>query len=287
MVTERAPAKLNLTLDVTGRRADGYHEIRTVMQTVDLCDEVTVRLTRDHGIRLELSDPSLPTDHRNTCHQAAARFFEATGLVCPGVSIRVTKRIPQQAGLAGGSADAAAVLRGLNRLLRAGLSARELCEIGALVGADVPFCVQGGTALATGIGEQLTPLPPLGAVWIVLAKPPVGVSTKAAYEAIDAAAVPLTRPAETRMIEALSAGDAALVGSRLCNVFEQALALPEVAAIRRHMATCSPLGSAMTGSGSAVFALFADESAARDCARALSPHARTFVCRPVARRALS
>lgn len=287
MLIERAPAKLNLTLDVVGRRADGYHEIRTVMQAVDLCDEVALSRTDGGGIRLSLSDPSLPADGSNSCHKAATCFLEATRLPCPGVSIHVTKRIPQQAGLAGGSADAAAVLRGLNRLFGAGLSARALCEIGARVGADVPFCIEGGAALATGIGEQLAPLPPLRDVWIVIAKPPVGVSTQAAYAAIDTTAMPLTRPAETRMIEALGKGDPALAGSLLCNVFEQVLSLPAVSEIRREMAAFSPLGSAMTGSGSAVFSLFASEIAAQNCATALAARRQTFVCCPLPRSPLS
>ncbi len=283
MLTERAPAKLNLTLDIAGRRADGYHEIRTVMQTIDLCDEVTLCPQPGGGLRLTLSDPSLPADGRNTAWKAAEYFLERTGLSCPGLSIHVKKRIPQQAGLAGGSADAAAVLRGLNRLFAAGLSAQELRDIGGRVGADVPFCVEGGTVLATGIGEQLLPLPPLRDVWVVVAKPPVGVSTKAAYEAVDTASAYLTRPQETRMIETLSAGDTALVGALLCNVFEQALALPEVAGLRRQLAPFSPLGCAMTGSGSAVFALFADEADAHACAAALSSSAQSFVCRPMPR----
>ncbi|MBR3290445.1 MAG: 4-(cytidine 5'-diphospho)-2-C-methyl-D-erythritol kinase [Clostridia bacterium] len=290
-LTLRAPAKINLTLDILGCRPDGYHELRTVMQTVDLADTVTLKRTEGGGIALSLSDPALPCDRRNTAYAAAEVFFAALrerGGEPFGVWIHVTKTIPQQAGMAGGSADAAAVLRGLNRLAGDPFSRDTLCALGAKIGADVPFCVRGGAALATGIGERLTPVPGLPeTLTVVVCKPPVGVSTGAAYNAVDAALSAVTPSDEAGLLAALQAGDPAAVGARLHNAFEQALSIPEVTAILARMRAFSPLGCRMTGSGSAVFALFSDEAAARACADALfgaaddPPAGDVFLCRPL------
>lgn len=167
-ITMLAPAKINLTLDITGRREDGYHLIHTIMQAVDFTDEVRVSLREAGGIRLTVSDPTLPADARNTAYRAAAAFLATVDLeeALPGVDIHVTKRIPMEAGLAGGSADAAAVLTALNRLTDAHMTAEELCEIGQTVGADVPFCILGGAAAATGASapfcRRCPPCPPAG-----------------------------------------------------------------------------------------------------------------------------
>ena len=271
-LTLTAPAKINLTLDVLGRRPDGYHDLRTVMQTVDLSDTVTLEPAGE-GISLSLSDPALPCDRRNTAFAAAEVFFAALrerGGDSFGVRMFVQKTVPQQAGMAGGSADAAAVLRGLNRLAGDPFSRDALCALGARIGADVPFCVRGGAALATGIGEVLTPVPGLSeTLSIVVCKPPVGVSTGAAYNAVDAHLSAVIPSDEAGLLAALAAGDPAGVGARLHNAFEQALAIPEVTAILTRMRSFRPLGCRMTGSGSAVFALFADDAAARACAAAL------------------
>ena len=276
-----APAKINLTLDMTGRRADGYHLLRTVMQTVDLCDTVTLMPGED-GIRLTLSDETLPADERNTAWKAAALFYEAAELT-PAVDILIEKRIPQQAGMAGGSADAAAVLRGLNELYDYPLTESVLLMLAEKIGADVPFCVVGGTQLAEGIGEVLTPLSDLPPMGIAVIKPPVGVSTAAAYAAVDSQNLPLHPEKEQGLLSALEAGDAAGVAANLFNVFDDALALPEVAEVKSAVAAFAPLGCQMTGSGSAVFALFSTEEAATACADALAtehPKWETFVCRP-------
>lgn len=276
-----APAKINLTLDMTGRRADGYHLLRTVMQTVDLCDTVTLMPGED-GIRLTLSDETLPADERNTAWKAAALFYEASELT-PAVDILIEKRIPQQAGMAGGSADAAAVLRGLNELYDYPLTESVLLMLAEKIGADVPFCVVGGTQLAEGIGEVLTPLSDLPPMGIAVIKPPVGVSTAAAYAAVDSQNLPLHTEKEQGLLSALEAGDAAGVAANLFNVFDDALALPEVAEVKSAVAAFAPLGCQMTGSGSAVFALFSSEEAATACADALAtehPEWETFVCRP-------
>ena len=269
-ITMLAPAKINLTLDITGRREDGYHLIHTIMQAVDYTDEVRVSLRKAGGIRLTVSDPALPADVRNTAYRAAAAFLETMNLEepLPGVDIHVTKRIPMEAGLAGGSADAAAVLTALNRLTDAHKTVEELCEIGQTVGADVPFCILGGAAEATGIGTILSPLPSLPACWLVIAKPDDGVSTAEAYRLVDGADMP-RRPRQSAMTDALCGGDLEAAGRELCNVFEYALDLSAVRDIKAVMRRYGTLGCQMTGSGSAVFGLFQDKGDARRCASAL------------------
>lgn len=273
-----APAKINLTLDVTGRRADGYHTIRSVMHTVDLCDRITVSVREQPGIELCLSDAALPAGQDNIAYRAAQMFMEQTGWR-QGVRIRVEKRIPMQAGMAGGSADGAGVLAALNKLSGVNAPLETLCDWGLPIGADVPFCIRGGCALAEGIGERLTPLPVMPACWITAVKPACGVSTAEAYRRVDAAVLS-RRPDTPALIQALEQGDLPGVGRTVCNVFEEGMALEAVAAIRAAMRAYQPLGSQMTGSGSAVFALFGEESGAVACARGLSHLGETYVCRP-------
>ena len=284
-LTLSAPAKINLTLDVVGKREDDdYHLIRTVMQTVTLSDTVTVTRVEEPGIFLRLSDKTLPTDRRNTAYAAAKAFWNALpeGERVGGIDIYIDKKIPQQAGLAGGSADAAAVLRGCNRLWDDPFSTDALCAFAVSIGADVPFCVRGGAALATGIGEVLEPVKSLPEeLFVVICKPAVSVSTAEAYKAVDTFAGERRLSDEAGMIAALEAGDAAAVGERLYNVFEDVLPLPEVAAIRGEMAKFSPLGSRMSGSGSAVFALFASEADAKACREALQKFGAVTLCRPL------
>ena len=268
-VTVEAPAKINLTLDVVGRRDDGYHLVETVMQAVDLCDRVTVRRTDKPGaVSLLCDDARVPDGPDNTAVRAAAAFFAACGLPNPGVEIGLRKRIPLQAGLAGGSADAAGTLVALDRLMDTRMTAAELCAVAETVGADVPFCVLGAAAYAEGIGTILTPLPSLPDCAVVIAKPLDGVSTAEAYRLVDRAAL-TRRPHTGAAVDAVCAGDLAAVAHGLCNVFEEALALPEVAAIGQVMREHGTLGCRMTGSGSAVFGLFDNEEAARRCAAAL------------------
>lgn len=275
-----APAKVNLTLDILGRRRDGYHEIATIMQAVDLGDTVTLTPNDSGHLSLSVRGASLPLDNKNTAYAAAQQFFRRTGLSRYGLHIALDKQVPMQAGMAGGSADAAAVLVGLNALTAANLSLDELCELGARVGADVPFCIVGGTAMATGTGTDLTPYPAMPDCAIVLVKPPVGVSTAAAYAAIDNAPM-LYRPDNDSMYRALQQGRLPRVGQLLCNVFEHALALPEVEQLVSEMRAFSPLGCCMTGSGSVVFALFEDDAEATRCAAAMrEAYAEVFVCHP-------
>lgn len=277
-VTVNAAAKLNLTLDVTGKRADGYHDLESIMQSIDCYDTVTAETTAS-GIELTVLPVAVCPPEKNTAYRAAQVFFDETG-VGGGVRLTLTKRIPQQAGMGGGSADAAAVLTALDKLYDTCLSVEELCRLGLQVGADVPFCVVGGTAMVTGIGDVVNPLPSLPDCVIVVAQPTDGVSTAAAYAALDAA--PMTaRPDNAAATAALRQGDLVGVCKAMSNVFEAATALDGVCAIRARMATFSPLSSMMTGSGSAVFAVFTDEKTANDCAKMLAREFPTaFVCRP-------
>lgn len=278
-VTVNAPAKINLTLNIEGRREDGYHLLSSVFQTISLADRVTLEKSSTEGIVLSLSDPALPCDERNTAYKAARVFFETTGIT-PCVKIDVDKIIPQQAGLGGGSADAAGVLVGLNTLFEAGLSEAQLCALGERVGADVPFCIVGGTAMVTGIGEIIEPIAPLPLCFIVVAKPPVGVSTATAYAAVDSVK---TVPADQKaMVKAIENGDMNAVGRLLSNAFEQALDLPDVKKALAIMRKNAPLGCMMSGSGSAVFALFENERQTDACVHSLMSSVQTYRCVPCA-----
>ncbi len=272
------PAKINLTLNIEGLREDGYHLLSSVFQAISLSDRLTLIKTEQEGIALSMSDPALPCDERNTAYRAAQVFFEYIGMT-PRVEIYVEKRIPQQAGLGGGSSDAAGVLVGLNALFEAGLSLETLCRLGERVGADVPFCIVGGTAMVTGIGEIIEPLSPLAPCHIVVAKPAVGVSTAAAYKAVDS--VKTVRADQAAMTAAIENGDLVSVGTLLSNAFEQALAIPEVEAVLEKMRVFSPLGCRMSGSGSAVYALFSDASSAKDCAHSLAKTVQSYECVPL------
>lgn len=276
-VTVKAPAKINLTLDVIGRREDGYHLLESIMQTVDRYDTVTIAPADRITLHTVGGEPC-PVE-KNTAYKAALVFFKETG-IAGGAAITVTKSIPQQAGMGGGSADAAGVLWGLDRLYDTHLPVERLCAMGLQVGADVPFCVLGGTAFVTGIGEGLQPISAMPDCYITIAQPAEGVSTAEAYAAIDAAGT-LRRPRHAAALQAAAQGDLAALCHQAENVFEEATALPGVLAIRRIMDTYMPLCSRMTGSGSAVFAVFVDEQQAQACATQLKETCPTaFVCRP-------
>ena len=273
-----APAKINLTLDIVGTREDGYHLLESIFQSVDICDVVVARKRLGRRITLDAPGCDCPVE-KNTAYKAAVAFFAYTGLR-KGVHLSVTKRIPQQAGMGGGSADAAGVLVALNRLFKTGLTTAQLCEIGLTVGADVPFCVMGGTAYVTGIGEGLQALPPLPDCAIVVAQPKEGISTKEAYAAVDNATI-LSRPDNAAAIAALEAGDLQGVCRQAVNVFESATQLEGVKDIRRRMEQFAPLCSQMTGSGSCVFAIFEDEDAAEACLEHLqADYPTAFICYP-------
>ena len=264
MVTVNGYAKINLLLDILGQREDGYHEIATVMQSLALADTLTFT-KQETGITLTVDLPGLEADERNLAYRAAALLMRECG-VRGGVHIRIDKRIPVAAGLAGGSADAAAALRGVNELYALGQSDAELCRLGAQIGSDVPFSLMGGTALATGRGEVLEHLPAAFDLPVVLAKPPVAVSTPWAYRSYDANP-PAQHPDCAAFLRALRAGDTAACLRMSANVLEPITeaAHPVVGDYRARLRAAGAACAMMSGSGPTVFGLFTD---AGDAARA-------------------
>ncbi|TYO96984.1 4-(cytidine 5'-diphospho)-2-C-methyl-D-erythritol kinase [Desulfallas thermosapovorans] len=259
-----AYAKINLVLDVLGTRPDGYHELATVMQTLELHDSVEIKEARE--IELVVEGAVLPTGPCNLAFRAADVLRRRVGYT-GGARIKLVKRIPLAAGLAGGSADAAAVLRGLNNFWGLGMQSGELEEIGAAVGSDVPFCLRGGTALVRGRGERVEPLPGLPPLGVVLAKPPFGVSTALVYNRYDDTKDPL-HPDVQGMLQAVRSGDVNGVVTRLGNSLEAVtLAMhPEIGEIKSVLAAAGALGVLMSGSGPTVFGLFENLSTARQAA---------------------
>lgn len=281
-LTVKANAKLNLTLDVVGKKDDGYHLLETVMQSVSLHDTITLKDDRSESITVTTSNPDIADDESNLAYRAAKAFFEATGIKNPGVEIRIKKRIPTEAGLAGGSADAAGVLVGLNELFSAGLEVDALCDIGERLGADVPFCIVGGTVLASGIGNILSPIPTLEDCFFVVAKPESSVSTANAYALVDSYKGELLHPNSISLSEHICGGDIKAVARGCVNVFEQALELKESTAIKELMLEEGALGACLTGSGSAVFGIFSERDEADDCAEKLERvYDDVFVVEPV------
>lgn len=266
MLKIKAPAKINLFLDIVGKLDNGYHSLFMVMQSIGLCDEVTLEKNGLGDIFLTCSESRLPTDKKNIAYKAAEAFFEKTGIESD-VTIGLKKRIPFEAGLAGGSADAAAVIVGLNELYGTGLSEAELCEIGLKVGSDVPFCIVGGTCLSQSTGGVLSKLKPLKECHIVLAKPETGVSTAEAYAAADNAYI--YRPDCMRMLDSCEKGDFEGICKYAGNVFEQIIEVPERVEFKRIMNSCGASLCQMSGSGPTVFALFENKANAEKCAEEL------------------
>lgn len=278
----KACAKLNLTLDILRRREDGYHDLQMVMQSIDLADELTITPARGEG-KMTTTLSYLPSDGRNLAQLAAAAFRAAAG-TGPQVDISIQKRIPVCAGMAGGSSDGAAVLRAMNELAGTGLTPMELAEIGSTVGSDVPYCVLGGTALAEGRGERLTPLPALPPCHVVVCKPPFPISTPQLFSRVDVRKI-VRRPDTAGLIAALERGDLTDVARRMYNVFEDVLEprrQSEINAIKTALIDCGALGASMTGSGPTVFGLFdrlAPAQAARDALA--GRYQDVFLCRTV------
>jgi 4-diphosphocytidyl-2-C-methyl-D-erythritol kinase len=259
----KALAKINLGLDVVRRREDGYHEVRMVMQTINLYDRL--ELTRNHSgeITMETNLSFLPTNENNLVCKAA-RLLRDEFEIADGIHIKLHKFIPVAAGMAGGSTDAAAVLYGMNRMFDLGLSKKKLMERGVKIGADVPYCIMRGTALAEGIGEKLTPLSPMVKCPILIAKPPINVSTKFVYEHLQLDdATP--HPDIDRLIEDIKARDLARIAADMGNVLETVTIpnYPVIAEIKAHMMQHGAVGSMMSGSGPTVFGLFDDEGTAQ------------------------
>ena len=277
-ISIKACAKLNLFLDITGKRADGYHTLSSIMQSVDLFDYVRISKGEDLSVRCSRSELD---GENNIAYKAAALFFESSG-VSPGADIYIEKRIPMDAGLAGGSADAAAVLFGLNLLFEACLSEAELKKIGVECGADVPFSLTGGTMLAEGIGDEFTALSPLPDCWIVIAKPENGMSTRESYRYYDEHQDEIPEHGNAQeFCPALEAGDLHAVCKSFYNVLESAVPGKTIDTIKQMFSDCGALGSAMTGSGTAVFGIFDDEAKAVSCKNALDEkYPSVFIARP-------
>ena len=262
--SEKAYAKVNLTLDVLGRRSDGYHDLRSFMQTVSLHDTITLTKATSRGIEVVSNLPYLPLDLKNLVGIATAVFFQELGCLEESVRLEIQKGIPVCAGLGGGSADAAATLRLLDRVYQTNLSAARLEQMASRIGSDAPFCVRGGTQLAEGRGERLTDISPLPACHIVLCKPPIAVSTRdvfAGWKANKHAA----HPDHAGMTEALTCGDIYAIASRMYNVLEEVMpsARADIARIRDTMRDAGALGAVMSGSGPTVLGLFKDENTAQ------------------------
>ena len=282
-----ANAKINLTLDILRKREDGYHDLQMVMQSVTLADILNVTPAREAEGQAVSDLHFLPTGNKNLAQVAAAAFRQATGLGGE-VDVSIQKRVPVCAGLAGGSADAAAVLRAMNELTGAGLSRLELAKIGEAVGSDVPFCVLEGTALAEGRGEVLTPLPALPPCHIVICKPPFSISTPQLFGRVNVRKI-VRRPDTAGAAAALGAGDLAGVARRMYNVFEDVLEprrMSEIGSIKAVLIDCGALGASMSGSGPSVFGLFDNLDCAQDaCARLRETYRDVFLCAPSTARA--
>lgn len=273
-------AKINLTLDIGAKRQDGYHDITTIMQSISLCDKVTISTNNSGKITLSCNVDGVPCDERNIAYKCAAAFYNAYNAEYGGVHIDIDKKIPMQAGLAGGSADGAGVLKGLNLLYGEPFSQIELEEIGASVGSDIPFCIRGGTAKGEGRGTVLTSLDNMPDCFIVLVKPPIGISTGLAYQQADKRSV--IPPSATAQMEK-SLDNIKLIGRNLRNDFEDALANEELLSLKdRLLSFDGTLGAVMTGSGSVVYALFDDRTKAELCAKEMRCfYDNVFIAQPV------
>ena len=283
-----APAKINLYLNVGARRADGYHDIESVMQTVTLFDRIEVTKYSFSGkneIRLFCSDGKLPADETNLIYRAAVAFFAAAGIEKYCVSFALEKRIPMEAGLGGGSSDAAATLLALDRLYRTAMTLEKMCAIGARLGADVPFCIKKGTVYTTGIGEVMESAPPMPDCAFVIAMPKgKGISTAAAYRAIDELPDDAESVKFSDFRKAISECNLEKIGASLYNQFE--LVTPEktgCAALREVLLATGAIGARMSGSGTAVFAIYPHIGAARKAKEALGDSVTAFVCTPARR----
>ena len=283
-VTQAAPAKVNLALDIVRRRPDGYHDLNMVMQSISLQDTVSVRETEEAGFRLRTAAGLIPPGKMSMEERAAEAFFARLGRPRPGLEVTLEKRIPAYAGLGGGSADIAAVLRALRSMYCPEMPLSELETIGARVGSDVPFCIRGGTCLAEGRGEVLTDLPPLPKCAFVLCKPDFDLPTPALFARVDTRDLG-PRPDVDGMIAALGRGDLTAVTERLGNVFEAVLEGSEaeaVGAIKRTLLRHGAMGAAMSGSGPTVFGVFPNRAAARVACRALVERfPRTYLAEPL------
>ena len=268
-ITVNAPAKINLYLDVLNKRSDGYHDVEMIMQTVSLFDTITIKKSDKKGIAITSTYNFDEDIKKNTAYIAAEKFFEYIKFKKPGICINIQKKIPIGAGLAGGSSDAAAVLIALNELFESKLSKNDLASIGEKVGADVPFCIFGGTMLATGTGTTLTPLPSFKDCYILIVKPTFSVSTKTAYQASDKFSYEKCKSINS-IISAIKSNNLRETAKNIFNRFEKVLNFDEISKIKNILNKNGALNSCMTGTGSAVYGIFEYEQKAMSCKKFLN-----------------
>lgn len=279
----KAYAKINLMLDIVAQRTDGYHDLFMIMQSIGLYDTITVTETKSKKITISCNIDSIPLDEKNIAHKAATAFFKAAKIKNKGINIDIVKRIPHAAGLAGGSADGAGVLVALNQLTGANLTDDELCAIGVKIGADVPFCIKGGTLLAQGIGDVLNKVKPLRKCYILIAKPDIGVNTAFAYSQFDKCGK-IHTPDKFGMLCAMQGRDLNDIAIRMENVFEQFIDVPNKVEMKCIMRDCGALGVCMSGSGPTVFGIFDNKEKAQKAADLLVDYAKDIaVTTPVSR----
>lgn len=268
-ISLKALAKINLGLDVVRRREDGYHEVRMIMQTIHLYDRLDIKRTKESGIQIQTNLSFLPVNENNLIYKAAKLLMDEFSIT-DGVSVKLDKRIPVAAGMAGGSTDAAAMLFGMNRLFSLGLTKRQLMERGVQIGADVPYCIMRGTALAEGIGEELSPLAPMVKCPVLIAKPSISVSTKFVYQnlKLDDTTV---HPDIDLLIEDIKAKNLYDIAAHMGNVLETVTIpnYPVIDEIKKHMLSHGAVGAMMSGSGPTVFGLFDDEDTAKKAYKAM------------------
>ena len=280
----KAMAKINLGLDVLGKREDGYHEVRMIMQTIRMYDILDIRKTKRPGIVLTTNLPFIPTDSRNLVYKAAQMLMDEFGIE-EGLSIKLRKFIPVAAGMAGGSSNCAAALKGMNQLFDLGLSIDELCEIGVTLGADVPYCIWGGTALSEGIGEKLSRVDAMPDCYILIAKPGISVSTAFVYKNLDLPALS-KHPDIDGMLECLKEKDLTGICDRLENVLETVTIkeYPIIEKVKKHLMDQGAKGALMSGSGPTIFAIFEDKKTADDAMeslRSIEDIKQAYVVRPI------
>ena len=268
-ISLKALAKINLGLDVVRRREDGYHEVRMIMQTIHLYDRLDIKRTKESGIQIQTNLSFLPVNENNLIYKAAKLLMDEFSIT-DGVSVKLDKRIPVAAGMAGGSTDAAAMLFGMNRLFSLGLTKRQLMERGVQIGADVPYCIMRGTALAEGIGEELSPLAPMVKCPVLIAKPSISVSTKFVYQNLKLDDTTI-HPDIDLLIEDIKAKNLHDIAAHMGNVLETVTIpnYPVIDEIKKHMLSNGAVGAMMSGSGPTVFGLFDDEATAKKAYKAM------------------
>ena len=273
-----APAKINLFLEILNLRNDGYHNVNMLMQSVNFCDELIISKSFDGKIKVTCDKNLDCSEKDNIVYKLSKKFFEYTGIKNPGVHIDIKKTIPEKAGLAGGSSDGAATLVGLNKIFEMSLPTEALCAIAEEVGSDIPFCVVGGSALATGIGTEISKIDSKLNFWTVIVKPPVDVSTKEAYELIDKCRSYDLKNV-TEVLDALKQGDLKALCKNLFNRFEENIQEKEIGKIKKLLLDNGSLGACMSGSGPSVYGIFTSFEDAKLCEKVMKKYYKNvFVC---------